>query len=127
MQRSRPHSFGKTIANESHYAWCCKGQLCAGKSILRPAFELAIDFIQGAIAVRPLFLLGDLRRAWARLLANALKTGIAKRTLASPEAPLSPMTPHLTAGLDLTLNKYDRFRIYPDRYTCTLETWMPSW
>lgn len=41
--------------------------------------ELAIDFIQGAIAVRALFLLEDLSPDWSRSLAHMLKSGIAAK------------------------------------------------
>jgi len=46
----------------------------------RTDLELAIDFIQGAISIRSLFLLEELKPAWAKKLARTIVSGIGARS-----------------------------------------------
>ncbi len=50
--------------------------IARGEVHARTDLELAIDFIQGAIAIRSLFLLEEIKPAWAKRLAQMIVSGI---------------------------------------------------
>lgn len=50
--------------------------IARGEVDARTDLEMAIDFIQGAIAIRSLFLLEELKPAWAKKLARTIVSGI---------------------------------------------------